>query len=274
MDSQTPYGQYFRYESFPANVNIGASEIPPFSSQHSEAPSQPAETPVERTVRRKWTPTDDEVLISGWLNISKDSIVGNEQKSGNFWKCVDEYFAEAMNENVEVVHCKQRWHKINGDTNKFCAAYAAAERQASSGQNDNDVLMDAHKIYFSDHGSKFTLDHAWCLLRYEQKWVNLNTPKTGSSKRKTGDAWSQSSNTHVGDQETRPEGVKAAKSRRSTGQGKALEDYRSMYELRMVDLDKKEKLSKLEILDTLLAKKDPLSESEETVKNKLLAECF
>ena len=35
-----------------------------------------------------------------------------------------------------------------------------------------------------------------------------------------------------------------------------------------------EKLSKLAILDTLLAKKDPLSETEEAVKNKLLAECF
>ena len=42
----------------------------------------------------------------------------------------------------------------------------------------------------------------------------------------------------------------------------------------MEELDKKEKLSKLAILDTLLAKKDPLSESEETVKNKLLAQLF
>ena len=36
----------------------------------------------------------------------------------------------------------------------------------------------------------------------------------------------------------------------------------------------KEKLSKLAILDTLLAKKEPLREAEEVVKNKMLALYF
>ncbi|KAL0728268.1 hypothetical protein Bca4012_024361 [Brassica carinata] len=68
----------------------------------------------------------------------------------------------------------------------------------------------------------------------------------------------------------RPEGIKAAKARRISGKGKAIEEFKSIMELKMEDLMKKEKLSKLAILDTLLAKKD-LSESEEVVKNKLLA---
>ncbi|KAJ4906099.1 hypothetical protein Rs2_09757 [Raphanus sativus] len=37
------------------------------------------------------------------------------------------------------------------------------------------------------------------------------------------------------------------------------------------DLERKERLSKLAILDTLLAKKEPLTPSEEVVKDKLLA---
>ena len=49
---------------------------------------------------------------------------------------------------------------------------------------------------------------------------------------------------------------------------------RSMWEMKMGDLSMKERLSKLAILDTLLAKKEPLSESEEIVKNKLLAQYF
>ncbi|KAG2298290.1 hypothetical protein Bca52824_034762 [Brassica carinata] len=36
----------FPYESLLSSVNIGASKIPPFSSQQSEAPSQPEDTPV------------------------------------------------------------------------------------------------------------------------------------------------------------------------------------------------------------------------------------
>ncbi|KAF3605631.1 hypothetical protein DY000_02045382 [Brassica cretica] len=69
----------------------------------------------------------------------------------------------------------------------------------------------------------------------------------------------------------RPEGIKAAKASRNSGKGKAYGDYKSMWDLKMEDLAQKEKLSKLAILDTLLAKKEPLSESEEVVKNKLLA---
>ena len=75
------------------------------------------------------------------------------------------------------------------------------------------------------------------------------------------------SSTTVGDEEVRPEGVKAAKARRKVGQGKSLADVTTVMEM-------KERLSKLAILDTLLAKTGPLSEAEEIVKNKLLAQYF
>uniref|UniRef100_A0A0D3BZI7 Myb-like domain-containing protein n=1 Tax=Brassica oleracea var. oleracea TaxID=109376 RepID=A0A0D3BZI7_BRAOL len=103
-------------------------EIPPFSSQQTEAPTQPEVTPVERRERKKWTPADDEVLISAWLNTSKDAVVANDQNARTFWKRVGEYYAASRHategEKREHLHCKQRWHKINELTNKFCAAYA------------------------------------------------------------------------------------------------------------------------------------------------------
>ena len=171
-----------------------------------------------------------------------------------------------------MYHCKQRWHKINDLTNKFCGAFAAAERKISSGQNDADALKLAHQILYSDHNMKFKLEHAWCVLRHEQKWLCLNTPKpTGSSKRKTGASGSQTSSTNVGDQaEIRPEGIKAAKAKRNNGQGKSMAEYTTIWEMKHEDMAMKEKMSKLAILDTLLAKKEPLSEAEEVVKNKLL----
>ncbi|XP_013674088.1 glutathione S-transferase T3-like [Brassica napus] len=229
-------------------------------------------------VRRKWTPRDDEVVISAWLNTSKDPIVSNSMKLRTFWKRVDEFFAAMMNEKIENVHCKQRWNRINDQTNKFCAAFAAAERQATSGQCDRDMLKRAHEIFYSDQGQKFTLEHAWCVLRYEQKWISLNTPMPAGSKRKSGETSSQTESAHVVEDSSetpkRPEGIKAAKASRNNRKGKDIEDYKTIMEGKMEELDKKEKLSKLAILDTLLAKKDPLSESEETVKNKLLAQLF
>ncbi|KAF2575383.1 hypothetical protein F2Q70_00002355 [Brassica cretica] len=82
---------------------------------------------------------------------------------------------------------------------------------------------------------------------------------------------SQTSSTNVSDHEIRPEGVKAAKSKRNTAKEKSLAEYTSIWEMKKEDLAMKERLSKLAILDTLLAKKEPLSEAEEVVKNKLLA---
>ena len=131
----------------------------------------------------------------------------------------------------------------------------------------------AHDIFYTDQESKFTLEHAWCVLRYEQKWLNLNSTKaSGSSKRKTVETDSQTSTTSVGEEEIRPKGVKAAKAKRSNAKGKSVAEYTTVWEIRKEDLERKDKLSKLFILDTLLAKTEPLSEAEEVAKNKLLAE--
>ena len=66
----------------------------------------------------------------------------------------------------------------------------------------------------------------------------------------------------------------AAKSKKNSAQGKSVEEYAAIWEMKKEDLEMKEKLSKLAILDTLLAKKEPLTETEEVVKNKLLAQYF
>ena len=68
------------YESFPS----GSSQIPQFSSQQSVAPTPPTDPPVERGRRHKWTPVEDEMLISAWLNTSKDAIVGNNSDMERF----------------------------------------------------------------------------------------------------------------------------------------------------------------------------------------------
>ncbi|KAG2265105.1 hypothetical protein Bca52824_072184 [Brassica carinata] len=71
-----------------------------------------------------------------------------------------------------------------------------------------------------------------------------------SNKRKTVESDSQTSTTSVGEEEIRPEGVKAAKAKRNAN-GKSVDYYTTVLELRKVDLDRKEKLQKLAILDTL-----------------------
>ena len=129
----------------------------------------------------EWSPIEDIVLISAWLNTSKDLVVGNEQKAMAFWKRIAAYFASSTKlaglQKRETSHCKKRWGKINEGVCKFVGCYDAATKEKSSGQNENDVMKMTHKIFFNDYKVKFTLEHAWLELHHDQKWCGASSTK-------------------------------------------------------------------------------------------------
>ena len=104
-----------------------------FGTQLGEDANVEAHTMDDRKERRKWTPAKDVVLISAWLNTSKDPVVGNEQKAIAFWKRIAAYFAAspklACLQKRESAHCKQRWGKINEGVCKFVGCYEAATKE-------------------------------------------------------------------------------------------------------------------------------------------------
>lgn len=71
---------------------FGLGEDIVFGTQRNEDPNL-GDTLTECKERRTWTHTDDIVLVSSWLNTSKDPLVGNEQRSDSFWKIIAAYFA-------------------------------------------------------------------------------------------------------------------------------------------------------------------------------------
>ena len=173
----------------------------------------------------------------------------------------------------EHIHYKQRWHKINDLTNKFCGAFAAAERQNSSGQNENDVVKAAHEIFYNDYKVNFTLQHAWEELRYDQKWCEVATCKMGGTgKKRKCDDGVQSSSSQANQGEPRPPGVKASKRGSAKRTNEDLSEFQRLWTIKEKNLASKEKLNKMDLLDTLIAKKEPLSEFEEALKSKLISE--
>ncbi|XP_010474545.1 PREDICTED: glutathione S-transferase T2-like [Camelina sativa] len=277
----------FPYDSFAPNVNIGSSQIPAFSSQTSSQPSQPPsqseETAEQHRERRIWSTQDDLVLISGWLNTSKDPIVGNGQKAGSFWIRIGDYYASSSHvlgvaEPRRPDHCRQRWQKISKEVSKFCGAFAEAESEKASGMNDLDILQNAHQIYTNLYKKKFHMEYAWNVLRYKQKWVNLEamnlTPKTTSSNKRKVDEVVPSTGSVVGEHESRPPEIKAMKKLRNKGKEKAAPsaEFSHMCEIRQKDLEGMKELQKMSILDTLIAKKETLDEDEKALKKKLMAE--
>ena len=264
---------------------VSSSQVPLFGTQRSEDSHVPEDSPAERKERRAWTPPDDILLISSWLNTSKDPVVGNEQKSGAFWKRIAAYFAASQkvvgSEVREHAHCKNRWHKINDQVGKFCGAYEAATREKSSGQNENDVLKLAHEIFFNNHQKKFTLEHAWKELRNDQKWCELSTSKSerSSKRRKCDDAahssTSQATKTNNDQATARPPGVKASKGltkQKTKAELKAAAEFDTMWSIKKEDFAMKERMSRMKLLESLIAKQEPLADYEEALKKKLISE--
>ncbi|KAL0711588.1 hypothetical protein Bca4012_018566 [Brassica carinata] len=234
-------------------IGVESSEFPTFSSQ-TPVGAKPQE-------RRKWTPKEDLVLISAWLNTSKDPIVGNEQKARAFWKRIEEYFNASplliSFADREYSQCKQRWGRVNDSVGKFVGAFEAALKNRSSGENENDVMKVAHDIFTNDHEYKFTLEHCWRELRFDQKWRSQYLSK---DDRRKGQA-----EVVIDDEEARPPGVKAAK-RRKHGKEAAYDQISNI-------LAVKNEISKKKILSRLLAKpEETLSDIEVSLKNKLISE--
>ena len=233
--------QIVSFGNYEDSAELSSSQLPFLSSQVSEASNFDGDTGAERRERHKWTPKDDILLISSWLNTSKDPVVGNEQRSGAFWSRIAAYFEESREsqgtdagcEQRELTHCKQRWHKINDLVSKFCGAYEAATRGKSSGQNENDVLKLAHQIFYNNHQKRFMLDHAWKELRNDQKWCALATAKRPSSKKRKCDDGGDSSASEATENK-RPPGVKAAKasSKKNVVEENSLNAFQSMWTIK------------------------------------------
>ncbi|XP_023634288.1 glutathione S-transferase T3-like [Capsella rubella] len=257
---------------------------PSFNQHPLQPPSQSQGTPTCTRERRQWNNIDDLVLISGWLNTSKDVIVGNDQRSRIFWKRISDYYGASDHvvnggEARLPDHCKQRWGRISKEVSHLCGAYAYAEGEKASGHNDVDVLKNAHQIYMTLYGKKFTLEHAWVELKHEQKWCSLGlmnpTSKTSSKKRKA-EVAAPSSSSVGNEQETRAPGVKAMKARRFNGKEKepATGEYPELWENKQKDMEAKKVLQMMSLLETLIAKTVPLDEDELALKKKLMAQLF
>ena len=221
--------------------------------------------------RRKWSPNEDKILIGAWLNTSKDPVVSCDQKAERFWKRIVDYY-NASPQLVgtvprELRPAKQRWARINEQVCKFVGCYDAALRGQRSGQNDDDVMKAALDSFFNIYEHKFSLEHAWRELRHDQKWCTTYMVKDGG-KEKRKPVVDVDTEDDVAEPESRPVGVKAAKAagkRKKSGKEEEMSQLQSIMEM-------KEKLSKQKILERLLAKKDPLSEMEESLKVKLMTE--
>jgi len=200
--------------------------------------------PKEAKIRFK--PKEDELLIQSWLNISKDPIVGNNQRGDSFWKRIGEAYNNLRDKNFQERKqeaLKGRWHKkINPSILKFVGCYKDVVALKKSGASKSDNISTAKDIYYQDVREQFTLENAWKLLRDEPKWLAgcVLEPSAKRTKNSASGAYSASSNPPTPTSEynppQRPIGQKAAKRK---GKEKVVEISTAKFDALKDDFNKK-----------------------------------
>jgi hypothetical protein len=109
---------------------------------HEEVQASKSTKGAKRTNNFHWK--EDEVICSGWLNVSKDPIVGANQSRSSFWGRVHAYFEKhkkttAVRKECSIMH---RWLTIQYQVNKFYSCYQAILRRNQSGLTIEDKVCN------------------------------------------------------------------------------------------------------------------------------------
>ncbi|KAG6628521.1 hypothetical protein CIPAW_14G018900 [Carya illinoinensis] len=174
MDSQDPGHMYFTNllsQDPQLDPTYGGQSGSSFMTLGDSPPLPPNEPiDVRKSVRgANFTPEEDKLLVSAWLNCSLNVVQGTDQKHSQLWKKIFEYFQqykETTNKRTikSLIHW---WSVIQKATNKFCTKLAHIEGLNQSGMTNQD---------------KF--EHCWHLLKDQPKWIWRAT-KEDPKRRKT-----------------------------------------------------------------------------------------
>ncbi|VFQ74775.1 unnamed protein product [Cuscuta campestris] len=137
---------------------------------------------------QKWTPEEECLLASAWVDISEHPIIGSEQTTDAMWDRIEEKFFTAMNKDGTYRTRDQltsKWSHINHKVRKFIGVYEECSRSRRSGTNDADVLRLATAQYQDDgHQGKVPID-LWRILSRSPKWQQFNNPDAGSFRKRS-----------------------------------------------------------------------------------------
>lgn len=116
---------------------------------------------------KNFSPEEDCLLVSAWLNTSKDPITGVDQQTKQLWARVHAYFVENGGKlnNRSQISISSRWQEINREVGKFVGFVTQIENRQQSGMTEESRINDAQQMYASCVGKRFQLEHCWVILR-------------------------------------------------------------------------------------------------------------
>jgi hypothetical protein len=116
--------------------------------------------PIKRGRSKNFSVEEDLMLVSAYLNVSKDPITGRYKKEGTFWEIVWKYFNKnrKFESDRNWSSLKHRWLAIQKEVNIFQGYYDAIERKDQSGKTSDDKVNHTYGTIF--YSSYYTM-YSW-----------------------------------------------------------------------------------------------------------------
>ncbi|GER41641.1 NAM-like protein [Striga asiatica] len=183
MMVETNLGDFDNYSNTNADHQSQAMQV---------SPAVPSARPNHKR-SKNFSDHEDEVLVSAWLNISLDPVVGKDQKGGRYWSRICDYFHEhkTCQSTRTINSLMHRWETIQKCVNNFCGCLTRIELRRQSGTTMQDKVAEACALYKAEdqHNKAFQFMHCWNKLRTQPKWLakldEFAAAKTFNKKQKS-----------------------------------------------------------------------------------------
>lgn len=144
------------------------------SAQEVNSPSKEGGTPGKgkKMKEQNFTPEEDLLLCTTWLEISCDPVISTGQRKEGLWARIDKQYNEMRGEYPKRVirALTSRWDKIKADCGKYASLYARVLRENQSGLTDYDKTSMATTLFTTENKRGFPFMHCWTKLKNEPKW--------------------------------------------------------------------------------------------------------
>ncbi|WVZ91726.1 hypothetical protein U9M48_037859 [Paspalum notatum var. saurae] len=139
-----------------------------------------------------YTVEEDLCLISAFLNVSRDPIVGSNQSHDAYWDRITQYYQEhkTVTSHRNKKSLNQRWLTMSAAVSRFCGIKAQQDRLNESGKTEADRIVKSIAIFDTKNPKgKWSYTHCWEALRKTKKWedykIERGTQKLKGLKLKT-----------------------------------------------------------------------------------------
>ena len=134
---------------------------------------------------KNFLPEEEEQCCRSFMYVSTDARRGIGQKKAAFWVAVAAHYARckpAVGAERPARSLETKWGDLKASIAKFVGCYDQINALDKSGRTEDDIILDALKLFEQKVGRPFTHKHCWLLLRDHPRFAAIFT--VPGSKRK------------------------------------------------------------------------------------------